>query len=198
MSTLPRLVLLDPAIRIPPHVALYAAENARKERAYVSFDEGVERRYAAERALARLYPRKLDTRKCPVLFEAPVAAGLLGVFVQAVSGGASLTFTHETWADLHSQVEQKYPTEMIVCWHHTHPGFGVFLSGYDQFIHRNFFPEPWQIALVVDPRRAAALAVQPPLRPLPRPPARGGRPRAGAARARSRTSPRRRWFRPAP
>lgn len=45
-------------------------------------------RYAAERALARLHARKLDTRKCPVLFEAPLAAGLLGAFVQAVSGGA--------------------------------------------------------------------------------------------------------------
>jgi PmbA protein len=45
-------------------------------------------RYAAERALARLNARKLDTRKCPVLFEAPLAAGLLGAFVQATSGGA--------------------------------------------------------------------------------------------------------------
>jgi PmbA protein len=45
-------------------------------------------RYAAERALARLNARKLNTRKCAVLFEAPLAAGLLGSFVQAVSGGA--------------------------------------------------------------------------------------------------------------
>jgi PmbA protein len=45
-------------------------------------------RYAAERALARLNAHKLDTRSCPVLFESPLAAGLLGAFVQAVSGGA--------------------------------------------------------------------------------------------------------------
>ena len=45
-------------------------------------------RYAAERALSRLNARKLDTRTCPVLFEAPLAAGLLGAFVQATSGGA--------------------------------------------------------------------------------------------------------------
>lgn len=45
-------------------------------------------RYAAERTLARLRGRKLATRKCPVLFEAPLAAGLLGAFVQAVSGGS--------------------------------------------------------------------------------------------------------------
>lgn len=45
-------------------------------------------RYAAERALSRLNARAIDTRKCPVLFEAPLAAGLLGAFVQAVSGGS--------------------------------------------------------------------------------------------------------------
>jgi proteasome lid subunit RPN8/RPN11 len=41
----------------------------------------------------------------------------------------------------------------VVGWHHTHPGFGVFLSGYDLFIHQHFFREPWQIALVIDPQR---------------------------------------------
>lgn len=45
-------------------------------------------KYAAKRALARLNARQLDTRKCPVLFEAPLAIGLLGAFVQAVSGGS--------------------------------------------------------------------------------------------------------------
>ena len=45
-------------------------------------------RYAAERSLSRLNARQLDTRKCPVLFEAPQAVGLIGAFVQAVSGGA--------------------------------------------------------------------------------------------------------------
>jgi len=45
-------------------------------------------RYAAERALSRLGARKISTRQCPVLFESPLAAGLLGSFVQAISGGA--------------------------------------------------------------------------------------------------------------
>jgi PmbA protein len=45
-------------------------------------------RYAAERALSRLKARKIATTECPVLFESPLAAGLLGAFVQAVSGGA--------------------------------------------------------------------------------------------------------------
>jgi PmbA protein len=51
-------------------------------------DPGAIGRYAAERALARLKSRKIRTRECPVLFESPLAAGLLGAFVQAVSGGS--------------------------------------------------------------------------------------------------------------
>ena len=45
-------------------------------------------RYAADRALSRLKSRKIATTECPVLFESPLAAGLLGAFVQAISGGA--------------------------------------------------------------------------------------------------------------
>jgi PmbA protein len=45
-------------------------------------------RYAAERALSRLKSRKITTRECPVLFESPLAAGLLGGYVQATSGGS--------------------------------------------------------------------------------------------------------------
>ena len=44
-------------------------------------------RYAAARALARLGSRKIATCQAPVLFEAPVATGLLGTFVAAASGG---------------------------------------------------------------------------------------------------------------
>ena len=45
-------------------------------------------RYAGQRALARLGSRKISTRQAPVLFEAPVAAGLIGSFVSAASGGS--------------------------------------------------------------------------------------------------------------
>jgi PmbA protein len=45
-------------------------------------------RYAAERALARLKARKIATCEVPVLFENTLAAGLLGAYVQATSGGA--------------------------------------------------------------------------------------------------------------
>jgi len=43
-------------------------------------------RYAGQRALARLGARKIATRQAPVLFEAPVAIGLIGSFVSAASG----------------------------------------------------------------------------------------------------------------
>lgn len=44
--------------------------------------------YAARRALSRLGARTLSTRKVPVLLEAPLATGLIGSLVHAVSGGA--------------------------------------------------------------------------------------------------------------
>ncbi len=52
-----RLVLLDPAIRIPPYVGIAAAENARRDRSYVSFQEGIDRRY--EESVLTTAPREL-------------------------------------------------------------------------------------------------------------------------------------------
>ncbi len=43
---------------------------------------------AGQRALARFGAKKIPTAQVPVLFEAPVAASLLGHFVSAVSGGS--------------------------------------------------------------------------------------------------------------
>lgn len=53
----PKLVLLDPVIVIPGHVALAAAENARIDKSYVSFDELIERRYDESQLL--FAPREL-------------------------------------------------------------------------------------------------------------------------------------------
>ena len=52
-----RLVLLDPAILIFPHVGIAAAENARRDRSYVSFEEGIDRRY--EESVLTTAPREL-------------------------------------------------------------------------------------------------------------------------------------------
>ena len=53
----PRLVLLDPAILLPGHVALAAAENARVDASYVSFDELIERRF--DESQLHFAPREL-------------------------------------------------------------------------------------------------------------------------------------------
>jgi PmbA protein len=45
-------------------------------------------RRAGERAIQRVGARKIATTTAPVLFEAPIASGLLGHFVSAVSGGS--------------------------------------------------------------------------------------------------------------
>lgn len=39
----------------------------------------------------------------------------------------------------------------VVGWYHTHPGFGVFMSGTDRATQRKVFGMPWQIAVVYDP-----------------------------------------------
>lgn len=61
--------------------------SSERDAAQLASPEAVGR-YAAERSLSRLNARKIATTECPVLFEAPLAAGLLGSFVQAISGGA--------------------------------------------------------------------------------------------------------------
>jgi len=74
-------------------------------------------------------------------------------FLRAVdteSHAASLRFTHDTWANLTRQVDRR-DAGRVIGWHHTHPQMGVFLSAHDLFVHRHFFSQPWQIAMVVDP-----------------------------------------------
>lgn len=68
---------------------------------------------------------------------------------------ASVTFTHAAWAEIHSTMERQFrPDQRIVGWYHSHPGFGIFLSEHDLFIHRNFFYDTSQIAYVIDPYAA--------------------------------------------
>ncbi|KAA0227006.1 hypothetical protein EDS67_18285 [candidate division KSB1 bacterium] len=38
-------------------------------------------------------------------------------------------------------------------WYHSHPNFGIFMSGTDQANQKQFYSQEWQIALVVDPVR---------------------------------------------
>lgn len=65
----------------------------------------------------------------------------------------SFKFTHETWQKI-SRERDDFPADLqMVGWYHTHPDWGVFLSGMDMFICDNFFNKPLDVALVIDPCR---------------------------------------------
>ncbi len=83
----------------------------------------------------------------PVRVTAAIAA------LEAESREASVTFTHDSWTAIYGRMEREHPGLDIVGWYHSHPGFGIFLSDLDLFIHRSFFADPRQVAHVVDPRR---------------------------------------------
>lgn len=69
----------------------------------------------------------------------------------AEQGGAHVTFTQDAWEHIYRIKDRDYPDDRIVGWYHSHPGFGVFLSDHDTFIHKNFFSAPGQVAWVYDP-----------------------------------------------
>ncbi len=74
----------------------------------------------------------------------------------ATEARGHLTFTHQTWLDFIAQREEHFPHDEVVGWYHTHPGLDIFLSEWDLLIHRNFFRQPWQVAMVLDPHQDRA------------------------------------------
>jgi proteasome lid subunit RPN8/RPN11 len=78
-----------------------------------------------------------------------VEASITGL--NAEEAGAHVTFTQDTWEHIYKVKDKEFPDHRIVGWYHSHPGFGVFLSDHDTFIHRNFFSSPGQVAWVFDP-----------------------------------------------
>jgi proteasome lid subunit RPN8/RPN11 len=86
------------------------------------------------------------------------ASGRSFVVVEAVlpapftrQGSTFVTFTQDSLVALNDELESRCPGKKMVGWYHTHPRMGIFLSGYDTWLHEHFFPEPWQVALVIDP-----------------------------------------------
>lgn len=77
-----------------------------------------------------------------------VEAALLAQGADSV--GSSIRFTPELLAELGTRAKKEYPAFRVVGWFHTHSGLGAFLSGYDAAVHKEHFPEPWQVALVLD------------------------------------------------
>jgi proteasome lid subunit RPN8/RPN11 len=66
------------------------------------------------------------------------------------AGPAHVTFTAETWGDLLARKHREYPKDAVVGWYHSHPRMGIFLSNLDLEIQRDFFVQPWQVALVLN------------------------------------------------
>jgi proteasome lid subunit RPN8/RPN11 len=69
-------------------------------------------------------------------------------------GNAYLTFTQDSLVAMNDELEEHFPGTQLVGWYHTHPRMRVFLSHYDVWLHDHFFPEPWQVALVIEPHAA--------------------------------------------
>jgi len=78
-----------------------------------------------------------------------IADVIRGEHAETTAG--QVTFTHQTWEHINSVMEAQHAGRKIVGWYHSHPGYGVFLSPQDEFIQVNFFPQPWQVAFVIDP-----------------------------------------------
>jgi proteasome lid subunit RPN8/RPN11 len=95
--------------------------------------------------LAGRWCRDIDTKVEYVVVEALLPAQ------QVRSGSTFLTFTHDSQVAMLAALEERYAKKGIVGWYHTHPRMGLFLSGYDSWLHDHFFPHPWQVALVVEP-----------------------------------------------
>jgi proteasome lid subunit RPN8/RPN11 len=59
---------------------------------------------------------------------------------------------HEKLAELVAASDRNPNTNTkVVGWYHSHTRSEIFLSDADLEIHKRFFPEPWQVALVVKP-----------------------------------------------
>ncbi len=71
--------------------------------------------------------------------------------LKAESARAQLTFSNEAQKALHEAMDRQSAGKLVLGWYHTHPGYGVFLSGYDLFIHKNFYARDYHTAIVIDP-----------------------------------------------
>jgi proteasome lid subunit RPN8/RPN11 len=69
----------------------------------------------------------------------------------ADASGAHVSAHPDDWARAELEIERRYPDRKRLGWYHTHPTQGVFFSTRDLDFH-SIFTQPYQVALVVDPR----------------------------------------------
>lgn len=89
---------------------------------------------------------------------------------QARGTYVSIDFDYNAWHQVLDRIDNDFPDKFPIGWYHTHlvsqavvlpvegseneyiAKYVPFFSSPDLFIHRNFFPDPWHVALVMDLR----------------------------------------------
>lgn len=70
---------------------------------------------------------------------------------QGIGKGNVFQFTQKSFENLEAQSQALWPTTNLLGWYYTHLNTGIFLSGSDLQLHRQFFSQWWMCALVLDP-----------------------------------------------
>jgi hypothetical protein len=88
------------------------------------------------------------------------------IFAEEARGSEfELRYTFESWQKRTAELKEKFPGRRVVGWYHTHlvkarvfdeqeqqsSMTEHFFSASDHFMHRQFFPEKWYVAMVLNP-----------------------------------------------
>lgn len=110
------------------------------------------------------------------VFKDPATEGLFVEVSEVVEADkakgtyVSLNFSYEAWRQVLDRLDHEFRGKFPIGWYHTHlvssaivtpvaeiegeysARYEPFFSEPDYFIHRNFFPDPWHVAMVLDLR----------------------------------------------
>lgn len=95
-----------------------------------------------------IQPAELSPQGAPITFVV-VAAAI--PYTLAENSRAHVRITSEALMQAAAEAAADHAGLVPVGWYHSHPGFGIFLSGYDSVITGSIFNSPWHLAIVLDP-----------------------------------------------
>jgi len=95
-------------------------------------------------------PETLESSGVPVTF---VIVAVAIPYATPEQAQGHVRVTAEALAAADAYVAREHAGLRPVGWYHTHPGHGIFLSGYDYVITRSIFNAAWHVAVVLDPLR---------------------------------------------